>query len=375
MDVLEQRKWGIYVVVAEQAGLEQSTYTSRATQWVLITDIGLSVIQGRDGLHVFSRSLQSAKPLPQLELTLLAKNNNVLAEAVTDTEGYAKFAPGLIRGVGGMSPAAVTALGGTEDFTFLDLTSPAFDLSDRGVEGRKAPGPVDVFVYSDRGVYRPGEKANVVALMRDGQGQAIAGAPLTLRVLRPDGVEYRKIFLKEGSSGGHHTALTLGASAMTGSWTVLAYTDIAADPVGEWEFQVEDFVPQRLELKLKPQAKFLLPGVGMDLGIEGRFLYGAPAENLRLEAELVLQKDENPYPEHPGYEFGLADEPWMPKRIQLEVEDTNAEGTSRLAVLLPKELNTAQPLKATIRTTLFELGGRPVSRSLNLPVRDKAFAI
>ena len=49
--------------------------------------------------------------------------------------GYAMFEGGLTRGTGGASPAMVLAKTDT-DLTFLSLTDPEFDLSDRGVEGR-----------------------------------------------------------------------------------------------------------------------------------------------------------------------------------------------------------------------------------------------
>ncbi len=48
----------------------------------------------------------------------------------------------------------------------------AFDLTDRGVKGRDAPGPLDGFVYTERGVYRPGEDVHVAALVRDAAGNA-----------------------------------------------------------------------------------------------------------------------------------------------------------------------------------------------------------
>ena len=44
------------------------------------------------------------------------------------------------------------------EYAFLDLTTAAFDLTDRGVKGREAPGPLDAFAYTERGVYRPGER-------------------------------------------------------------------------------------------------------------------------------------------------------------------------------------------------------------------------
>ncbi len=58
------------------------------------------------------------------------------------------------------------AYGKNGDFAFLDL-APAFDLTDRGVEGRRAPDPIDAFLYTERGIYRPGETVHLVALLRD----------------------------------------------------------------------------------------------------------------------------------------------------------------------------------------------------------------
>ncbi|MEZ5584483.1 MAG: MG2 domain-containing protein [Candidatus Competibacteraceae bacterium] len=81
------------------------------------------------------------------------------------------------------------AYGQQGDFNFLDLTGPAFDLTDRGVEGRELPGPVDVFLYTERGVYRPGETVQLMALMRDSRGYALPNLPLTLKIVRPDQVE------------------------------------------------------------------------------------------------------------------------------------------------------------------------------------------
>ena len=53
------------------------------------------------------------------------------------------------------------------EFAFIDLIRSAFDLTDRGVGGRDAPAGADAFVYTERGVYRPGETVHVAALLRD----------------------------------------------------------------------------------------------------------------------------------------------------------------------------------------------------------------
>ncbi|TIT58948.1 MAG: hypothetical protein E5W90_35890, partial [Mesorhizobium sp.] len=98
-----------------------------------------------DGLNVFARSLGTAKPISGAELTLLARNNEILGTATTDAEGRAVFNPGLTRGDGGMVPAVLIAKQGDSDFVFLDMGRAGFDLSDRGVTGRPAPGALDVY--------------------------------------------------------------------------------------------------------------------------------------------------------------------------------------------------------------------------------------
>ena len=65
----------------------------------------------------------------------------VLATLKTDANGYAKFAPGLSRGTGGLAPGLVVASDKSGDYNFLDMVQTAFDLSDRGVKGRPAAEP------------------------------------------------------------------------------------------------------------------------------------------------------------------------------------------------------------------------------------------
>ncbi len=70
---------------------------------------------------------------------------------------------------------------------------------------------------------------------------------------------------------------------------------------------VEDFVPDRTEFDLKTDAKAIGPGNPATIHVAGRFLYGAPAANLDLEAEILLNTVRE-RPDSPGFQFGLADE-------------------------------------------------------------------
>ncbi|MDH3476628.1 MAG: tetratricopeptide repeat protein, partial [Rhodospirillales bacterium] len=114
---------GIYAVTATSKEITEYSSTV-ATQWMLVSDIGMSSYRGDDGLTVFLRGLDDAKPLAGIELRLVARNNEELARAVTDEEGRVRFDPGFLRGSGGARPGAVMAFAPGGDFNFLDLTRP-----------------------------------------------------------------------------------------------------------------------------------------------------------------------------------------------------------------------------------------------------------
>ena len=99
-EALPERKPGVYVLTAVSSDKPGNDWDSRATQWFVVSDIGLTTYAGTDGLHVFARALSSAKPMANVELQLLAKNNEILGTATTDADGRATFTAGLMRGAG-----------------------------------------------------------------------------------------------------------------------------------------------------------------------------------------------------------------------------------------------------------------------------------
>ncbi len=393
-DLIGKPQPGIYILMARpfKAGEEtdanegnpgDDTYwDAYATQWLIVSDLGLTTLSGADGLSVFARSLAEATPIDRVEVRLLARNNEVLATARTDRSGFAHFDAGLLRGAGGRTATAVMALRPKDgDFSFLDLTRAAYDLSDRGVSGRTAPDRQDLFFYTDRGVYRPGETVHLVALLRDTAAKAITGLPITLRVLRPDGVEamrFDNLKDKAGDAdtlGGFQRDIAIDVSARTGSWSVEAYVDPKGQPIATTSFLVEDVVPARIEVSAKPEGDFLAQGQESKVDVGAKFLYGAPAADLVTKADITLARDPNPFPSYTGYQFGLADEDVAAKRIALTDRRTDAEGKVVLPVLLDELPDVQSPLAATLRVEVYEFGGRPVIKSVTLPIRREGMTL
>ena len=370
-EALHDLKAGVYAMTAAPKDTAINDYDQLATQWFIVSDYGLTAYSTHDGIEVFVHSLASAAPLNAVEVRLMARDNEVLAVRPSDVNGHVHFEAGLTRGEGGLAPAAVVA-SGKADYAFLSLKSPGFDLSDRGVAGRPTPVGLDAFVYTERGVYRSGEKVEVTALLRDARGVAAPNVPLTLVIERPDGVDYRRVVVADQGLGGRSLTVPIVASASTGTWRVRAYTDPKRPPVGETTFMVEDYVPDRVEFELASPAKAIPRTGSVQLNVDGHFLYGAPASALELSGAITIAAAKE-RPGFAGYSFGLYDDDVAAVRQELsDVPNTDANGKANFPVALDTVPETSRPLEAQITVNMAESGGRAVERKLTLPITPVA---
>ncbi len=360
---------GVYVMVAQATAPKPDDDEAMATQWFIVSDLGLTAFSGNDGIHAFVHSLASAEPKGLIQVRLVARNNEVLATRNTDTTGHVQFEAGLTRGEGGLAPAMLVASEAAKDYAFLNLKGSPFDLSDRGVAGRAVPAGLDAFVYAERGVYRTGETAYLTALLRDPQATAAVGVPLTLVVERPDGVEYRRATVADQGVGGHSLAVPITATAPTGTWRVRAFTDPKRPAVGETSFMVEDYVPDRIDFTLATAAKSIAKDAPAEIAVDGHYLYGAPASALDLEGEVTIAAAKE-RPGFAGYQFGLADDEVTSERQPLEdLPSTDENGKAQVSVSLDKVPASTRALEAQVTLRMAEPGGRAVERNLTLPVR------
>jgi alpha-2-macroglobulin len=380
LDAVGQLRPGVYLIAASPwkekiPGVESDETAQLATQWMVVSDLGLTSISGEDGVHALVHSLGSAGPLANVELKLVARNNDVLATKTTGADGRVDFDPGLSRGKGGSAPGLLVATLGA-DYNFLSLAQNAFDLTDRGVGGRDAPSGLDAFLYTERGVYRSGETVFATALLRDAKGVAKPGLPLTLVVKRPDGVEYKRATLADEGLGGRAFAIPLLQGSAAGKWTIEAYADPKGDSIGQVEFLLEDYIPERLDFVLRSAKPFIDPGESVELSLDARFLYGAPASGLEVTGAIRLQAVAGAaLAGFPDYVAGLADDDFNTVETQFtDKVETDAKGHADLTVDLP-EGAAARPLEAKLIVDVAEPGGRTVERTLTLPVRPKGVMV
>ncbi|WP_417456141.1 alpha-2-macroglobulin family protein [Kordiimonas sp.] len=370
-EMIERSEPGIYALVTARPD-EDETYRyrySRSAQWLLISDLGLTTLTGDDGLHVFVHSLESAKALRSVTLKLVARDNSILQSAKTGRDGSVSFKAALMRGEGGASPAAIVAETDKGDYAFLSLTGPALDLSDRGASGRQSTGPLDGFLFSERGIYRPGEVVHLSAMLRDAQARAVPSLPLTMVVYRPDGVEAKKVPLTGDALGGYDYDYQLTPGARTGLWRAALHADDETKTIANYRFRVEDFVPERLSAKLETTADVVSQGEQLDAIVQADLLYGAPAADLSGSLSITLQADDTPFDDYDDYRFGLVSDDFTSKQAGRQSFVTDAKGAARVAVSLDSLPDTTRPLRAFLNAEIVDVGGRPVSQNTMVQVK------
>ncbi|MCI4644953.1 MAG: alpha-2-macroglobulin family protein [Hyphomonadaceae bacterium] len=373
-DVIGQLEPGAYFVEIEDAKEMASNAgpPASAKRWIVLTDLALTAYRGEHGLDLTLRSLQDGQEVIGANVQLVAYNNDVLAETETDANGRVSFSKPIMSGNGNAAPKLVMAYGARGDLAVLDLTRAPVDLSEMGTGGRATPGPVDAYLYTERGIYRPGETVYITSLLRDRAGVAIEDRAGQLVVYRPNGMEAQKLRFSEtgDDAGGISLDYPLARDAARGNWRAVLEID-GVGYAGSVSWSVEDFVPQRIAVELDADEETpIRVGETRPVTVDTRFLYGAPGAGLKVESRARLQRDPSPFEGLDGFRFGRHDEQF--REEILEMPTTTSDGAGIATVRLqPGRRGAASsfPLRLNTVVSVEEPGGRAVSESLRVPYR------
>ena len=227
-----------------------------ATQWFVVSDLGLTAFSGRDGVHVFVRSLASAAPLDGIAMRLVARNNEVLATksdreptAMCNSIRVCRAAPAATR------RASSSREDGKGDYGFLDLGQTPFDLSRSRRQGPPPAPSRSMRRFSPSAAsIAPARRSSSPRCCATTRASPRRGLPMTIVVKRPDGVEYKRTQVDDQGEGGRSFTLPLLSGVRQRHLAVSKPMPIRrATPIGDTSFLVEDYVPETLDFTLKPQ--------------------------------------------------------------------------------------------------------------------------
>lgn len=338
---------------------------------IVVTDLGLIVKRSIDGSQdVYVQSIATGEPLAGVEVDIIGRNGLPVLTETTDAQGRARFAD--VRNFQReRQPVLYSArLGADSSFLPYDergrrLDWSRFDIG--GVASNADRNALSAYLFSDRGIYRPGEEIRAAAIVRNQDwARPFAGVPLRLEIVDPRGTVIRRETFTPGAGGFGEIRQATQASSPTGTYTLslsIVRNQRDADLIGATTVQVRDFQPDRLRMQTRFSAESLDGWVSPDaLTADVRLenLFGTPAENRRVTAQMTLSPAFPAFRSHPDYRFH--DPHYAKEGFSEALPDatTDAEGRATLP------LNLQRFERATYRVLLvaqgFEAdGGRGVT--------------
>lgn len=346
-------------------GIYQITAHAHGHRWnesdttIMVTDLGMTTKTYANGMEVWVTSLATARPVEGATVRAITHNNQILTEAVTDADGIARLKYSDRDPDG--RPWLITAATDDGDLTYLRPNQHQWVVDNVDSSGRDHPQTYDVMLYTERGVYRPGDTIHVTGIVRDGQGRTPEAFPIEISVRRPDWREIAALTARpdDDAQGMFHLDLPTGADWQTGQYTFEATLNGASETLGTTTAQVEAFVPVRMEVHAKAAAERFGPADKRELDVSARYLWDHPAAELSVTVTGTLRSTPYASRQYADYTFRRAA---AHKRISIpqvkgKLDD---KGLATVELALPKNL-APDLLAGTVSASVTEPGGRSVS--------------
>ena len=379
--LVPEREKGVYEI--RVAGADSSD-TSR----VLVTGLHLLAKRAATApdtphsprIDVWAIDADELSPAKGTTVDVRKQSGTVLATCVTASTGHCRLdVP--IDGVDSEAPYVVVARSG-DDLTYLrfaDLQTPTSD-AEVGGDSYLAAEAYRIAPYSDRGVYRPGETAHVVAIARDTNRLAPpAGMPVQLSIIDPRGRTMGRHTLATDAAGLIAHDVELGDYAVTGQYT--ARFQVGDDVLASYGFHVEEFVPERMEVEASVGEPHLLAGETVATDVSARYLFGGTAEGSPVELSCELVPGAFMPKENGQYRYGPWRGSWEGEARGLSlgsaVGELDKDGATRLDCPALGEDATFEGTGTLVaRVAVFEAGsGRSTQTTANAQLHPERYYI
>ncbi len=357
---------GVFYLVAEDA-----TERHRAAhKLVVLTDLGLSVIQHDREVLVWAASIRRGEPVVGVEVSLFSTKNQLLGTATTDELGLAR-----IGGEADLPPlSVVTAVKGGQ----LAMVKLGESLV-QGPQNESDPpfltGGYEAFLYADRGLYRPGETAHVRAVVRAPLLVCPAPFPVEARIRRPDGLLLTRLTGLLSEAGAAEFTVPVPEEAMTGRYPVELYLPGSPRMIGSLSLQVEEFVPPTLAVTVNGPLTRVPLDQFVPVSVAARHLFGSPASGRRVSLRARI----GPMAFNPSlykdYAFGDSRRAAVWRTLECGEQRLDASGKADFKLTLPADLRPAAALSCSVFATVYEDSGRACPALFTFSVDPCAYYI
>jgi len=339
-------KPGIYIAVMRGPNNFESYQVARFS----VSKLSHEISEYSDHYLVSISSQNSGKGTENVVVSTFDRQHKPLAPTQkTNNLGQVKIAK--------INKLALVTFTLNNDFTAVNINqSQPLNLNDFNTQGR-ANTPLDLFIFGARDLYRRGEQFTYYALLRDQDGRRTDDMPLQANLSDPNG-NILKTRIVQSDNGLYQFDHTLSSDGLTGHYQ-LKFT--LANQHFNHQFSVEDFMPQRLEIKLDEAVLPLIRAGDSKQTLSGLFLYGAPASEHKVDGLLQLKTTKDAVKSLPNFYFGEHKKQGVIDNYELDKITLDKEGVGSL-LLDDRWHSYNQALQLNGFAYLYETGGRKVTK-------------
>ncbi|UPG85900.1 alpha-2-macroglobulin [Luteibacter aegosomatis] len=281
---------------------------------VVVTDLGVIAKRSADGSQdIFVQSIRSGSPVGGASVAVIAKNGSTLFTQATGADGRAHFTD--LKGFTQEKAPAMYVVRQGEDLSFLPVSAydrtldfSRFDIG--GEPNAHSQGQLSGYLFSDRGIYRPGDLFHIGMIVRaNSWTRSVAGMPLIAEVVDPRGTTVSQRNVSMDTAGFAELDYTTAETSPTGNWTVNLYIARDGKPysqIGSTTVQVKEFQPDRMKVSAKLSTAVAEGWVKPDelkALVDAQNLFGTPAADRRVEGSLTLRPAFPSFPSYRDYHF------------------------------------------------------------------------
>lgn len=364
--------------------LELEAPGARSTARLLLTGMNLVAKRSsgqkdrwKDPVAVWALDIDSTETLSGVDVTIVRKSGKPLGRCTTSGDKGCRIEPARDDGDDAEAFAIVARKG--DDLTYIRYADLKSDVSESDVSGApfSAEEAYRAALWSDRGVYRPGDVAHVLALVRDREHRAPpAGMPVEVQLVDPRAKVARRIAAKTNEGGLVSVDLPFAAFADTGKYEVHAL--VAGRKVGSHGLAVEEFVPERMKVGAATERQAYRHGESATIAVDARYLFGGSAENSPVEVTCSVEPALfRPTRDNAQLSYGPRPGRREAKPIALGAAQGTLDAKGRASISCPPATGAfAGPARLVASAAVFEAGsGRSSVAQASAPLHPERFYV
>jgi uncharacterized protein YfaS (alpha-2-macroglobulin family) len=389
----------LLAVKIERARPDSAERAAATLAVVQVTNLGVHAKIGAESGVVWVTGVDDGKARPGARVRVLDFTGREVGTAITDERGIASFPKFSVKPptlaeepyYSGFEGYVIVTLGSDRALTGVSEYDP--DLSPWNFNVQPAWGPARIpvagAVFTERGIYRPGEEVHAKAIVRTGSLGALTvparGDSLhwifsdrdqgaladTTVALSTFGTAEQRITIPDGAPLGNY-AVQLEVRR-GGRWMDIARTD----------YRVAEYRPPEFLVDMSADSTPRFPGDSMYAHVQARYLFGAPMARAAVSWQAratAVSTSSLEIPNTDGYFIGESgwwwedDESGGARVVASGVDTLDAHGETSLGVELPQPVK-GRAAQVTISAAVQDVNRQVAGAQASVTVHPASFYV